>query len=793
MPTLVDVEITVPRQPAQLDEDSDASETILYDDSVDLIHGELGGDTVEPLNEPGLPSLSHPPPRMLTDRATNMSQNHSAPRGGQVDHDPMIDESMTILSTSNLLVDDTLDEIDNEVSPQEANGPPGRESQDKPHTTTCSSPSGRMSRRDDDGPSVGRRKPRILATIIGPNEQIYRSKYEKVVKTTIRDFDRNNPGKLRNYRSLPLEEQAKEQQRVLQVLSRLGIGKGSQRQPEHTHTIASQRHAPTSQRNQQSPSSMPMLDRERLLNDTMSPLMSPSCHGPPQMDEDNSFGVPDNNYDDDDDDGDNNNDSKVSTTSRSAADFELSRILLSPPVAPRLQQDEERPNSPCDHSSESVEIARAAIERSPYSTTGYGSPVDLKTTNPYKRQASASAKRGADLYRTKYNEDVVPPRPDDASVSEHTMDEALSARMERLSISPVKPGPKSFFAASQSPISPKLTYGSSSSSSDSEEDSLLEGKKNSTRRGESSTGISRFCDETIDTSTTTLDKTRRRAMREIPVNVGMKKGATFHLEKLAVKRSELTILKNGIGGPRRRLVNFPDPLTKYNSSQKKVLGDVFELIFRSELDSKEQTIVETTSANVLFSLSYEQIMDLCLKLFLNDEEEKSRYDDRVVQNSVSMQGRTVIVTRAKDDAAMWERALREGTGTSVFNHATAPLSDRVRLSTAEKVAKFDIVLTTYDALKASDIAIPVDDLGHAVISKPKAESGWMASRTTTPASSSQSAESDARPQKCKQLSVLHKVNFRRVIFADVLGRKSFLAKNGTARATASTALRANSR
>ena len=92
----------------------------------------------------------------------------------------------------------------------------------------------------------------------------------------------------------------------------------------------------------------------------------------------------------------------------------------------------------------------------------------------------------------------------------------------------------------------------------------------------------------------------------------------------------------------------------------------------------------------------------------------------------------------------------------------------------------NVLLTTYDALKSTDMAISVDEQGHAILSTNG--SGWMESRASSQAE-----------QTTKQFSVLHKVNFQRVVFVDLLGRKSFLAKQGTARAAAAVALRANSR
>ena len=281
----------------------------------------------------------------------------------------------------------------------------------------------------------------------------------------------------------------------------------------------------------------------------------------------------------------------------------------------------------------------------------------------------------------------------------------------------------------------------------------------------------------------------------MPVHVGMKTGATFHLEKLHVQRSELVRgdrrLDNGIGGavPSRRLVDFPDPFVKYPSKHKKVFHDVWESLARSEHDSMRQTFVETTAVNILFSMTEQQIIDVCLKLALSSPYSNRKHFDLGAGSSTTtklLQGETLIVARSKEELVHWERALRERTGCSVYNVAAAPLSERVRLATAEKATHYDIVLTTYDGIKSADTAIPVEENGHAIVGASKGELGWMASRGG-------SSQIDSRPQKCVQLSVLHKVNFRRVIFLDVLGRKSFLAKFGTARAKAATALRANSR
>jgi hypothetical protein len=584
-----------------------------------------------------------------------------------------------------------------------------------------------------------------LHTMVGPNETIYRSKYEAFVKASIQTFQQRHPaGTLRDYRSLSRSEQLLEQQRVVALLSRLRIGKGRRQEAEGGEQTLSHR---------------------RALHDHDDE--PGNIHG--VDDASISFAMP--NHD-------------------SSSD--------SPRTDPSWH----------DRSTSSpVEIARAAAKDTtspvstdspPYRDSTAGAASTSSTTNPYKRPASSSAKRGADLSRIRYNHQVGMPN-DESSESDQEehgewrgSDLGSSNNIDRLSIlSPTNEGTivpnlkDNLFPASQSPISPKLTYSSSDS----------EAEDRSSRKP--SQHAVRSTHDTIDTWNSTYKSGSERGrskqtLRDMPVHVGMKTGATFHLEKLHVQRSELVPgvrrLEDGIA-PTRRLVDFPDPFVKYPLKEKQVFHDVFESLARSEHDSMWQTFVETTAVNVLFSMTHQQIIDLCLKLFLSSSQSDRQHRERGAGASTTtnlLQGETLIVARSKEDLVQWERALREGTGCSVYNVASAPLSERVRLATAEKATQYDIVLTTFDVIKSADTAIPVDENGFAVIGVSKGKPGWMASRGG-------SSQVESRPQKCIQLSVLHKVNFRRVVFMDVLGRKSFLAKFGTARANAATALRANSR
>jgi hypothetical protein len=593
-----------------------------------------------------------------------------------------------------------------------------------------------------------------------PNQTLYQTNFKGFVKKTICKFDKRFPGQLRDYRAMSLEEKQREQERVLDLLARLGIGDGAGPR-SGCNTLPCQSKRATS--DSHSPSV-----RRRSFDDTMSPLLS---HEDGQGHSGGaSFSIM----------VDESPITKIfSQTNRNETpEKDKSELLLSPkssPIGSHPSPQRSGPSSPptdfpVDMSSDSVELVRAEKSVSSHSNC-FDSPDRLRP-NPHKRMASSSARRGENLVRHKYNEGFSPP-PDNA---ERYLEVALSSRMERMSISPTSSsGPKDFFVTSQSPISPQLSYESSeddNSSNDGRGRISLE-HRTELRRSDDTIG-------TFDTGRSRLEygnAERRRALKEVPVNVGLKHGATFHLQKLEVKRAErrrLDVSRKIQGMSRKRLVRFPDPLARYDSKQRKALNDILQWIHQSEPENLPM-------GSVLFSLSQEHIVDLCLKLLLNDDAVTAKCP----KTPSDLQGQTLVVARTKEDIGKWESALREGTGCSVFNHATLPLSERIRTSTAEKATMYDVVLTTFDAMKSPDTAISVNESGHAILSKVGNDQGWYSRRSAS--------QSDAGPQKCMKLSVLHKVNFKRIVFVDLLGRKSFLAKEGSARASAAVALSGDSR
>ena len=655
--------------------------------------------------------------------------------------------------------------------------------------TIASYPTSNTSEKKEQPPRAGESQNRVRQW---PQRDEYTKKYQSYVKATISGFELKYPGKLRDYRSLSLEEKSLEQKKVLALLNRLGVSKhgvsmsgespsvrrrGSFRSPVHNSRLIDETLSPLfspnstgSDHNKENEQSSIRLDQSRMLCEKSELLLS---------DDEDAFHTGGNhqseekqNLNADDKDTSNMNDNSGSN----AVDF---------PV----ENDEYNVSS-----DGSMEVVRKApAEDSRYSGR---TPERLSMSHKpcRKREASSSGKRGADMRRSRHNE-------------QEKDDVELCAPFGRLSISPsISPPPQDLFITSQSPISPRLTYNSpknnqSDEYSDENYMSQISLGRDSEDYGEydrrNSRRDSNITNDSLATTTPSKryasEKDKRRAFRDVPVNVVLKKGATFHLEKIAVKRTERVSSKSGaskntrIKAPqRRRLVNFPDPLVRYSSRRRRALKEMYSWVRRAENEFEQgRSIVPAVGA--FFSLSEQQIIDLSLKLFLSDyaDQSQGRGIEQVNHSSSTLQGNTLVVARTKEDTAVWESALREGTGCAVLNHSSMPLSERIRGSTAEKACMYDVVLTTYDAVKSPDIAIAVTNSGRAITTKTDSGGGWHSSRNAS------QVEDNARPQT-KKLSVLHRIQFKRIIFVGTLGRKCYLAKGSTARATASVALSSSS-
>eukprot|EP00532_Pseudo-nitzschia_australis_P006400 CAMPEP_0168164736 /NCGR_PEP_ID=MMETSP0139_2-20121125/1103_1 /TAXON_ID=44445 /ORGANISM="Pseudo-nitzschia australis, Strain 10249 10 AB" /LENGTH=399 /DNA_ID=CAMNT_0008081787 /DNA_START=27 /DNA_END=1224 /DNA_ORIENTATION=- len=335
--------------------------------------------------------------------------------------------------------------------------------------------------------------------------------------------------------------------------------------------------------------------------------------------------------------------------------------------------------------------------------------------------------------------------------------------------------PRDLFITSQSPI-PRLTYRSPDDNDINGCNDEQYGERISLGRDSDDLKESilrepnRESDKTIDSLATNTpparyrsEKEKRRAFREVPVNVTLKKGATFHLEKIAVKRTERISSRSVISKTRytkptqrRRLVNFPDPLGRYGSRKRRALKEMYSWVRHAERDYEDGKC-SIQAVGAFFSLSEEQIIDVSLKLLLSDYAENPEEPNLQSGQSALLRTQSFFITTFRKNPSVNLR----------------------------KDMFYDVVLTTYDAMKSPDVAIPVTADGHAIVTKSKNDGSWHTSRSA-------SQEDKKVQRQTKQLSVLHRIEFRRIIFLDILGRKSYLAKVGTARAAASVAISSSS-
>ena len=216
----------------------------------------------------------------------------------------------------------------------------------------------------------------------------------------------------------------------------------------------------------------------------------------------------------------------------------------------------------------------------------------------------------------------------------------------------------------------------------------------------------------------------------------------------------------------------PDPFKNYRQPVKRRLEAVYRW-----MKAKDDVSAE---GGIVLSLEHHQIVAIVAKLLLTETQEMGQRETS--QSDESPCGGTLIVSRSKQDVDAWEQALRHGTPHSVLDYSTLTRFQRARPDNAVALASFDVVLSTYDEIIAKEITVSLDEKGH-VVSKVGFDDGWYSSR---------SGLQDC-PISCQRLASLHLVNWRRVIFADVLQKKSYLAKFGTLRARACVALNADAR
>ena len=607
--------------------------------------------------------------------------------------------------------------------------------------------------------------------IPGPNERLYVQDYQRGIQNRIQEHKRRHPNDLPIYSQLSDAEKLKEQHRVLLLLQRLKIA-ACQDQPQELASTAD-------------------VDAAADANSDEEKSMQPNNH----------------------------------SIETEGTEQNGSELLLTPPavaaVAPHLHHNSSNNEAANSNNSfdstQSVEQTRAAAY--------YGSPTSSPRRNT-KRLATTSGKRGADVARLRllcYHRDS----DDEAFFNDEP---SLLRSIGRLSLH----DDGNVFAASQSPISQLLTHSplrqqpmdedASSSSSSScfnqrncndniPSPDVSFGRDDSSMEG-CATDYNNNNNDTLVETSMLPDKMVRwdfdgRFVKEAPTDVRLAPGQVFRYDTLPVQRHDHRHTNHN-----KRIStakSFPDPFSFYDDNTKlqRHLRRIYQwvlqrdqaVVAKENQHQQRQKNSQNLSACAVLSIEPGHIVDFVLKLALECPADEVNAGDVLL-------GKTLIVARTKEALEIFGQAFREGSAYSVFVHSSVPLKDRKSHTTSAKAAQFDIVLTTFDALKAPDSTITLNQQGHAIHRKDTCQNGWYTSKncsSTSGNASQQRAVASVEkgstfndtvatmPTTNKQFSVLHRLLWRRVVFVDALGRKCFLAKSGTSRVAAATALAARSR
>jgi hypothetical protein len=396
----------------------------------------------------------------------------------------------------------------------------------------------------------------------------------------------------------------------------------------------------------------------------------------------------------------------------------------------------------------SVEIARSAVQ--------YDSPTMAQINKQIrKRMATTSGKRGADLARARMDDSSF--ESFDRFSAHETPSKTLETSIRHLSLDA-----KRVFTSSQSPISPSGSDIAIEAAMSPDEFSHThisfgdeDDEKNRCTENET-------IEETIVQERKVHWKSNEGLLRDAPLNVSLKTGRTPFFRPLELQYNRKALRAT----PTQ---SFPDPLDGYVDRTRRRLERLIKWIRHRD--------VKTSSGGLILSLIDKQVIDTTLKLLLEAQSTQKPREDR------DDSGDTLIVARSKEDLEEWGRSFREGSSLSVLNHSTLPLRERKTQATAAKCSQYDVVLTTFDAMKAPDSNVTVDEKGIASRERNEPEGGWYSSRSSSP----------NEEHECKRLSVLHQLHWRRVVFVDILGKRCYLVKPETSRATAARAFSSDTR
>lgn len=119
---------------------------------------------------------------------------------------------------------------------------------------------------------------------------------------------------------------------------------------------------------------------------------------------------------------------------------------------------------------------------------------------------------------------------------------------------------------------------------------------------------------------------------------------------------------------------------------------------------------------ILLALKLRQIISLVSHMLVQNGVHSvcrsQRYSSEKVNENNRKAG-TIIVARDKSDLEKWYIFLRERTSFTVLNHAEIPSTERRRKTLSMKASGYDVVLTTYDAIKSKEVNVVLDENGKA--------------------------------------------------------------------------------
>lgn len=596
---------------------------------------------------------------------------------------------------------------------------------------------------------------------VGPNEMLYLKKYNAAVTSRIEAFRLSNPGQLPDYRTATDEEKMQEQRRVINLLARLNITNKENSRHEmgeccgYLYEPANTRDVCVHQNCEDSHSTCTgKKDQTEITdNDQSMILLSPKMAG------DKYFLSPDLPH------------------SHSLGDFKNQQTMFSPIAANyhadasivRLFQQktsQKQTDADCadgqsddNSSTQSIELPRATTNQR------YESPETVRQHK--KRLATTSGKRGSDLSRARLDDNLRD------SINETCPCNSLVNSIGRLSL-----GDEQIFF-SQSPIAYQMSHSplqQKDMSTDFAPPDISFGEdENDSDQSDTASRPVYDNDSLVETSILPDKRVRwdfdGKLTKEAPTDVRLLDGKTFHLQKLLIERRQRE-------APPTQ--TFPDPLSFYPDKLQRRLGRLYTWLLQRDRSFAND---DSVGGAVVLSMHEQQITDVILKLHLQNQFSDVAMTHSELRKHDLLQGNTLIVTRSKDELEVWGRSFREGSCFSVLNHAGLPLTQRKSVSSAEKAVQFDIVLTTYDALKSPDITLTLNSAGIVANAKIGMNDGWYTS----------ASQIEAVKHLNKKFSVLHRVNWRRLIFVDVVGRKSYLVKSGTSRVHAAKAIHAESR